>query len=368
VKRNQLTDLIRQKIETGHFQRGLFLPAERLLAAELGVSRPTLRRALEPLVKAGLLANHPGIGTRVVGPENEAEDRMWRIIALLLPDITNRFFSEVTESIEYTALQRGYQLLLCNSRHQVHLEEWHIRHLVERRVDGVILAHDPTQDLPASMDLLIASGIPTVLLFSSAHQVNCDSVILDNAAGVDQGLRYLFSLGHRGVAFVRPVQGNRPHPRETEYRNMLQKSGYSPVVLELLGLDDDAAKSAVQEVLDRRDAPTAFFAGNDHMAVRLMKHLTALGVRVPDQISVLGFDNLRMVEHLPVPLTTIDQPKQEMGRRAVELLFERMTAGPDLPVQREIFSPHLIIRNSCARPWEQGSVEGKQAAVSVLPA
>ena len=344
------------------------MPSERTLAAELGVSRPTLRRALEPLVEEGLLQNHPGMGTSVAGSDEDDEaDRTWKILALLLPDITNRFFSEVTEAIEYTALQRGYQLLLCNSRHQIHLEEFHIRQLVERRVDGVVLAHDPYQDMPASINLLHEAGIPTVLLFSSPHHVNYDSVILDDRAGVDQGMRYLTSLGHRQIAFCRPVPGARPHPRELEYRELMHALGVAPCVLELLGVEDSEVQRILSELLSAKQPPTAFFAGNDHMAVLLMKHLGALGVEVPGQVSVLGFDNLRVSENLPVPLTTIDQPKQEMGRRAVELLFERMAAGPAMPMRREVFSPHLIIRNSCGvAAFKRATATASRALRSVV--
>jgi DNA-binding LacI/PurR family transcriptional regulator len=348
VKRNHLTDLLRQRIESGHYPKGSFIPSERALAAELGVSRPTLRRALEPLINDGVLLNHPGMGTSVAGvDDNEVVERAWKIIALLLPDITNRFFSEVTEAIEYTALQRGYQLLLCNSRHQIHLEEFHIRQLVERRVDGVVLAHDPYLEMPASINMLHEAGIPTVLLFSSPHHVNYDSVILDDRAGVEQGMRYLKSLGHVRVAFCRPVPGVRPHPREVEYCEQMQDRQIEPCVLDLLGLEDNDAQRTLTALLSSKYPPTAFFAGNDHMAVLLMKHLAALGIEVPRQVSVLGFDNLRVSEHLPIPLTTIDQPKQQMGRRAVELLFERMDAGRALPARREVFAPHLIIRSSC---------------------
>jgi LacI family transcriptional regulator len=80
----------------------------------------------------------------------------------------------------------------------------------------------------------------------------------------------------------------------------------------------------------------------------VMKHLSDLGIRVPQEVSVVGFDNLRFTEHLPVPLTTVDQPTQEMGRRAVELLLERIEVGKNRPSRREVFHPHLIIRDSCA--------------------
>jgi len=337
---------------SGKLARGVLLPPERNLAEQLGVSRPTLRRAIEPLVQEGLLESQPGRGTLV--PENpssnEGSRSDWKVLALVLPDIANRFFSEVAESIEYTALQRGYQILLCNSRHQPQLEEFHIRQIVAHRVKGVVLAHDPHQEVSGSLEILQAAGIPTVLLFSTARRADCDSVVLDDRAGVDQALRYLTSLGHRSLAFCRPLPGPRPHPREIYFRDFIERNEQlnGSYCLDVVGKTDDENQGDLRELLSTCDAPTACFAGNDNAALILMTNLAALNVSVPASFSVVGFDNLRFVAHLPVPLTTIDQPKQEMGRKAAELLFERIQAGPGLPYRQEVFTPHLIIRESCS--------------------
>jgi DNA-binding LacI/PurR family transcriptional regulator len=343
VKRNELTQLIQRKIENGEYPPGSLLPAERSMAVELGTSRPTLRRAIEPLVKSGLLEQQPGRGILV--PEEGARDP-WRIIALLLPDFRNRFFAEVAEAIEYAAFQKGYQVLLCNSRHQAHLEDQHLRQLVARKVDGVILAHQPNQEIPQAMRLLRSAGIPSVLLFSSDRNADCDSVVLDDRAGVEQALRYLVSLGHQRIAYAPPLAKSAAHPRDEHYREFMQRAGLSPFVLEIVGLAEAEIQSATRTMLQQEFPPTACFAGNDHVALLLLKSLSTLKVSVPEQFSVVGFDNLRLVEHLPVPLTTVDQPKQEMGRRAAELLFERMEGGPSLPLRREVFTPHLVIRDS----------------------
>lgn len=309
-----------------------------------------------PLLKAGRLINQQGVGTRVSskgmdGSVAQAVRDAWRVIALLLPDIANRFYIELTESIEYHALQRGYQLLLCNSRHQLAVEETHLRQLARRRVDGVILAHDPHLAFPTAMAVLREAKIPFVHLFSSPAHALADTVMLDERDGAAQVMRYLFSLGHRHIAFCQPVAGETPHPRERAYRELMAQH-QCPVpphfVLPYRDLDDAACATALERVFESQPAPTAFFAGNDRVALVLLKHLTMMGIEVPADVSVVGFDNLRFTEHLPVPLTTVDQPKQEMGRRAVELLAERMEMNQDLAPRTEVFRPHLVIRSSCA--------------------
>jgi len=363
LKHEQIAEELAARVRNGVYAVGTFLPAERQLAEELGVSRPTLRKALTPMVESGILINHPGIGTRVVGNERSARlvtepvRSEWRILALLLPDFNNRFFVEVTEAVEYASLQRGYQLLLCNSRHQANLEETHLRQLAERKVDGVIIGHDPNWGPPETIELLERAGIPFIFLFSSPSPTRYDSILLDEHAGVQQVVRYLVSLGHREIAFCRPIPGTTPHPRETAFRRLVHEHQVElreNFFLSSERLEGAEGQQSVERLLSGRPSPSAIFAGNDRMALILLKHLAALGVRVPEDLSVVGFDNLSFTEHLTTPLTTVDQPKTELGRRAVELLIERIafpTAAeatrPRRPV-REVLHPHLVIRESCA--------------------
>ena len=352
-KKEQVHRELTLRIQNGVYTPGNFLPPERVLAEEFKISRPTLRKALDPLVADGVLVIHPGIGTRVAvpGQDEKALPKSRQIIGLLQPDITDQFYSELTKSIEYCALHRGYHLLLCNSWHQLAQEELHIQHLASRPVSGVILAHDPQLPMPAAVSQLNAAGIPYVVLFSSPAEVACDSVMVDDRAGVDQIMRYLLSLGHRHVAFCRAVPGEEPHPRELEYHRFMAHNDL-PVaphfVVPYDSLDDSACRATLENLFRQSPRPTALFGCNDRVAMVVMKHLFDLGIKVPQEVSVVGFDNLRFTEHLPVPLTTVDQPTQEMGRRAVELLLERIEGGKDRPPRQEVFHPHLIIRDSCA--------------------
>lgn len=353
LKQEEVTQSLRQRLQDGSYQVSHLLPPERALAAEFGVSRPTLRKALQPLIRDGLLLKIPGVGSRVVAPEPEpnAVRPGWRVIGLVLPDITNRFFVEVTEAIEYTALQRGYQLLLCSSRHDLGLEELHIRQLAQRRVDGVVLAHDPHRDFPESLQALEAASIPFVLLFAVPRRARFDTVVVDDWAGVSELMRYLLSLGHRRIAFCRPVPGNEPHPRERAYVEIMRQNELEVperFLVPFESLDGGLGEETLQKLLTIQPRPTAIFAGNDRTALLVLKHLASLQVKVPDQVSVAGFDNLRFTADLPVPLTTVDQPKQEMGRRAVELLLERIELGRSTAPRQEVFRPRIVIRDSCS--------------------
>jgi DNA-binding LacI/PurR family transcriptional regulator len=336
---------------------GDFLPPERTLAAELGASRAVLRRSLRVLLDSGELIGHHGVGTRIarrVLPRRESTAAA-PIIGLLLPDLGSPFFSEITESIEYAALQHGYQLLLCNSRHQLAFEERHVRLLADQHVAGVILAHDPHLPFPESITMLGELGIPYVALFSAPSTSQCDSVAVDDYSGVNQAMRYLASLGHKNIGFCRPVPGDAPHPREQAYRQYAKEAGIAApekFIVSLEALDERRYTEELNAMLGQKPSPTAFVAGNDHTALRLIKRLSALKWRVPEDVSIIGFDNSAFTEYLPVALTTVNQPKREMGRRALEMLLEHIELSSSQTGRSEIFETYLIVRDSCAVPRE----------------
>lgn len=334
---------------------GGFLPSERSLSAELAVSRPMLRKGIRVLLDSDELVVQPGVGIRVVSGGQSRFDTKptGSIIGLLLPDLGSPFFMEITESIEYAALQHGYQILVCNSRHQPSVEDRHLNLLADQRVAGVILAHDPYLPFPKSIARIQDRKIPYVALFNATSTAHCDSVSVDDFSGIYQAMRYLVSLGHKTIGFCQPVPGDTPHPRETAYLQYMQEASIPHRQQLILSLEMLGEKRYTQELatlLDGDDAPTAFVAGNDQTALLLMRRLQDLGRRVPEDISIIGFDNLAFAEFLPVALTTINQPTREMGRRVVEMLLEHINLSPDSTARSEVFETQLIIRDSCAVP------------------
>jgi DNA-binding LacI/PurR family transcriptional regulator len=342
----------------GSLSPGQFLLPERSLADQFSVSRPTIRRALASLVERGMLVNHPGLGTSVRGAAEREIDR-WRVIGLLVPNFSNQFFVEVTEAIEQAALQRGYQVLLANTRHQVSFEEMHLQQLANARVSGVVLVHDPYSPFPQAVSLLRAAGIPYVALFNSPSAADCDSVILNDHGGIIEAMRYLYSLGHRHIAFCRAVAGNYAHPRERAYSEFVAQNRLPCppqfLVPSIAGPGGEGLQ-ILSQLFEGEPAPTALLAGNDHTALMCHKYLTILGKQVPRDVSLVGFDNLRFTEHLPTPLTTVDQPKREMGRRALEMLLEQMELGVSSAPRIERFRPHLVIRESCSIVPARGEI------------
>jgi DNA-binding LacI/PurR family transcriptional regulator len=164
-------------------------------------------------------------------------------------------------------------------------------------------------------------------------------------------MRYLVSLGHRDIGFCRPVRSDAPHPREQAYIQYMAEAAIPQpehFVIPLEILDERRYIEDLGALLALTPSPTAFVAGNDQTALLLMKRLSALNRRVPEEVSIIGFDNLAFTEYLPVALTTVNQPKREMGRRALEMLLEHIELSPPPTGRNEVFETHLIIRDSCA--------------------
>lgn len=351
AKHGLISVQLEKMLTSGSYRPGDFLPPERLLAEQFAVSRPTIRRAIASLVERGLLVNRPGIGTSIRPCEEDKTTQQWSVIGLLIPNFSNPFFVEVAEAVEQAALQRGYQVLLCNSRHQASLEEMHLQQLIKARVSGVILVHDPYSPFPKAASALREAATPYVALFNSPSTADCDSVILDDRGGVVEALRYLCSLGHRQIAYCRAMTGTYTHPRENAYREFLEQNQLSVpsrfCVPSLAALGPDAFR-VFKELFRGVPTPTAILAENDDTALMCHKFLNTLGKQVPRDVSLVGFDNLRFTEHLPIPLTTVDQPKREMGRRAFEILLDRMEFGFSSSPRLERFRPQLVIRESCS--------------------
>jgi LacI family transcriptional regulator len=272
-------------------------------------------------------------------------------IGLILPDVTNPFFAEIARSIADAAESEGYSVIVCNSDGRQNREDSFLGMLAEKRADGVILIEAGALRGNAP-DLDGRGDLPMVTVDRFLSSANVDSVGIDNALGGRRAARHLLDLGHRHLACIAGPSHTTPSgervtgfqealleqgvllPEERIHRGTFQpQSGYD-ITLRLLREDPRI---------------TAIFACNDLMAFGAIRAATDLGKRVPDDLSVLGFDDIQLASFFNPPLTTVAQPRQEMGARAVQLLLERMT-NPELSPRHLILETHLVLRSSTAPP------------------
>jgi LacI family transcriptional regulator len=285
------------------------------------------------------------------------------LLGLIVADITNPFFTELVHVVEEAASSQGYSVLLCNSDEQVGREEQHLRVLRAQRVDGLIIA--PTGRPSRSFArLLHALPCPVVLVDRALDELSFDTVSLDNRAAAAAAVGHVLDLGHRAVGFINGSERIKTAAdRLTGYREAMLARGI-PVDFSLIrkaAFKESEAFEAAVSLLGSDDPPTAVFAANGLMTMGLLRGMATLGLRCPDQVSIIGMDDVPWAEAFNPTLTMIAQPLAVMGKAAVRMLLERIlgvrTDGPE----HFVAQPSLIVRQSCGRVYTGEQVIHAQA-------
>ncbi len=278
-------------------------------------------------------------------------------IGMIVPDSANPFFAEVARGIEDTSFENSHSLILCNSDGDLEKELLYTDVLVEKQVDGILFvaAGVSTEHINA----LQARRIPVVLVDRDIPDVAVDSVLTDNARGGWLATHHLIELGHRRIGCIAGPSDLTPSAdRVTGYSQALAERDMS-VDQALVAKGDfqyESGYQAARQLLAMDDPPTAVFACNDLMAVGVIAAAVEMGFQVPADLSVVGFDDVRLASFANPPLTTIVQPKHDMGVIAAKMLLERMR-DLDMPPRRKTFDTRLLVRRSTA-PFDY---EGKRS-------
>ncbi|ELY3458821.1 ribose operon transcriptional repressor RbsR [Cronobacter sakazakii] len=270
-----------------------------------------------------------------------------RTIGMLITASSNPFFSELVRGVERSCFERGYSLVLCNTDGDEQRMNRNLETLLQKRVDGLLLLCTEThQPSPAIMKRYPA--IPTVMMDWSPFDGGSD-VIQDNSLlGGDIATRYLIDKGYTRIACVTgPLDKTPARLRLEGYRAAMQRAGL-PVTegYEVIGdFEFAGGLRAMQSLLALPEPPQAVFMGNDAMAVGAYQALYQAGLRIPQDIALVGYDDIELASYMTPPLTTIHQPKDELGELAIDVLIHRM-AQPELQQQRLQLTPELIVRGS----------------------
>ena len=271
-------------------------------------------------------------------------------IGMIIPDNANPFFAEMARGVEDTSFEQGYSVILCNSDGNLDKELLYANVLAEKRVDGIlfVVAGLSTKRI---LDLQ-ARRMPLAVVDRDLPDAAVDSVLTDNAQGGWLATHHLVELGHHRIGCITGPSDITPSAeRITGYRQALDENGI-PVDKALIVRGDfqyDSGYQAASQLLQMDDPPTAIFACNDLMAIGVMSAALKLGLHIPADLSVIGFDDVRLASFANPPLTTIVQPKYEIGVIATTMLLERMH-DLEMPARRRVFETNLLLRQSTA-PW-----------------
>jgi DNA-binding LacI/PurR family transcriptional regulator len=273
--------------------------------------------------------------------------RRTRTVGVLLNELHNPFYAEIMDGIDDSAADHGYRVLIGTAGRRPGGEQATLETFLELRADGVVLVGPR---LPTRSILAIAALTPVVLVARDIRSAHVDSIKSDERAGARQVVRHLVELGHRRITHVDGGTGAGAGSRREGYRQAMREHGLAREIRILSGdYTDVAGAEAAARLLESGELPTAVFAANDLVAAGLIDRLEDDGLRVPEDVSVIGYDNTFLAALHHVSLTTVDQPRPEMGRRAMEVLVERMEGVRTVPMHVRV-TPQLVVRGSTGPP------------------
>jgi len=326
------------------------------VARRARVSPATVSRVLNqyahvrPEVRARVQRAMQGLGYRPDAVARSLARRETRTLGLVVADITNPFYAETARAVLETAKANGYHVILCNTDNQPRVQEEYVEVLRQRRVDGIIFGSVFLDD--PVVEALVGADYPCLMYNRRLRSRRGNFIVLDNVRASRDLTRHLVALGHRRIGFVSGLPNiSTAAERLRGYREALREIGLSPEadLIRPGAFQAGTAQAAALDLLKSRGRPTAIVASNDLMALGVIRAASDLGVRIPEDLAVVGFDDIEIADHPRVQLTTMAQQKADMGRLAALGILEVIhgRAGhADAPVQ-QILAPTLVIRRTC---------------------
>lgn len=362
TKHHEISSELRADIAAGRYDATKRLPSEPQLVQRFKVSRPTIARALLDLQAEGLIERRAGSGTYLRSGPPQSPGMATRLLGLLIPGLgTTEIFELICGELASLARVHEYSLLWGGSPHPGHNSDASLEHaeeicqqFIERKVSGVFFApfelvpeHDQANRRLAEM--LRRAGVPVVLLDrdlqSYPNRSDFDLVGIDNHAGGFLLANHLLNLGCDRIFFIaRAHSAPTVDARIAGAREAIVRRGVE-LAPDWVKSGDPADLKFVRSILAGKQAD-ALICANDHTAAVLMRSLESIGIRVPRDVRVVGFDDVKYATLLSVPLTTIHQPCRDIAVIALRAMLQRIS-GPTLPPHSLMLTPTLVVRASC---------------------
>jgi len=304
------------------------------------VAEETRLRVLQAIEEIGFVRN---------GSARQLRAGRSQHIGLVVLDVTNPFFTEIARGVEDLANQAGYVVILCNSEDSVEKESHYLHMLEEQRTQGVLIT--PVQSDASYLQRFRQRGIAVVLLDRPSRISDLCSVAVDDVRGGELAVTHLLEQGHRCIAFVHgPLSIKQCADRRRGVLRALKTAGLDPerALLDITTPTQNAreGEESMEKLLSARIKPTAAFCANDLLALGLMRKLIKHGLSVPGDMALVGYDDVEFASVLITPLTSIRQPKYELGRMAAEMLLDEANHPATHQHKHIVYQPELIIRES----------------------
>ncbi|MPZ94040.1 MAG: substrate-binding domain-containing protein [Propionibacteriales bacterium] len=306
------------------------------------VAEPTRQRVVASIDALGFVRNESARALRAGRS---------RTVGLVVLDVANPFFTDIARGAEDVADANDMVVTLCNSAEDLGRETRHLAHLEEQRVRGVLIT--PVDTGSTRLDQLVHRGIPLVLVDRGSPQADRCSVAVDDVLGGRLAVEHLVATGHQRIAFVGgPMSIPQVSDRLAGASGAVEGTPTDLLTIETSSLSvqggRDAGEQLARLAVGRR--PTGVFCANDLVALGLLQEMTRGGIQVPADVAIVGYDDIEYAAAAAVPLSSVRQPREQLGRAAAELLFDEINGSADHRHQHLVFEPDLVVRDSSRLP------------------
>lgn len=269
------------------------------------------------------------------------------VLGLIITDVGNPFFSELARGVEDIAYQHNHAMMISNTDEDPEKEKFYIDSMLSEKVSGLIIA--PSKGSTSYLKDLKDKGYPIVCVDRYPNSLNIDTVTIDNERGAYMAVKRLTELGHKKIAIINGIEGiSTTEGRFSGYKKALKEAGIS-LSDELISFEnykESGGRAAIKKFLSLDNPPTAVFSTNNLMTLGCFEEMYQQDVNIPEDIAIIGFDDMPWSVALNPPLTAIKQPGYELGLSAAELLFKRLK-NSNRNTMNMVLNPELIIRKSC---------------------
>jgi len=342
----KLKKAILQKVKNGELKPGARILSIGELGKKYGISAKSVIKAIEELKAENILSTHQGKGTFIASAEKSAGPSN-KTIGVITPDLLISFHTEIVVAIEKEAFKKGYQVVIGNTDNMVQKEEHYMKEFFRQGLDGAVVVAGKN-----SINNKYFSGFvtktPVVLVDIAIEGIRTDLVTTDDVSGAYEAICHLINLGHRKIALITgPLDVSTARQRMKGCKKAFLEYAipFNQNLIRTTDYNERSGYQAMLELLNVKDRPTAVFAASDVEALGVIKAIHSRNLRVPEDISVVGYGNLKLVTE--IPLTSVLQPAYEMGTIAFRNLLEKIEGTRSMAdIKEVIFPTKLIVRES----------------------
>ena len=276
-----------------------------------------------------------------------------KLLGLIVSEITNPFFPELIHEFEQVAIARGYEILIGSTNYEPKTMELCARRMLERKVDGVAIMTFGVEEFV--LDRFIAENTPIIFIDAASKHPHSDTLAVDYRAGIREGVQHLAVLGHRKIGFISgPLRLHSAEMRKVAFVECMRQAGLTvnPEWIIEGGHTLDTGRDAMKQILALKEQPTAIMCSNDLTAIGVQHALFEANLKVPDDFSLIGFDDVHLAEYTIPPLTTVRMSCKDLAQAAVTSLISHMQAvpgKPETPTKTSI-QTRLIVRQTTGLP------------------